>query len=77
MTLGNITDLAEKYGFLSSDENILLLAILTIGLHFGLRLDEVLKLQIQHVSVSSEIIELRLFVEIKNYLNGREYKVEY
>lgn len=75
-TAAIVCDHAAKYWFKNNDEDVLLHAIFVLGLHLGLRYDEVSKLELEFLSVTSDAITLRTSLGVKNQTGQRSYKLE-
>ena len=79
ITAANICDLAEKFwygrGKVTAAPDVLLHAILVVGLNLGLRYDEIKKLKVQNVSVGSGGCTLTLLESIKNSTVHRTYQL--
>lgn len=71
-----VCDHAESFWYKGCDFDILLHAILVVGLNLGLRYDEISKLKIEHVSVVSGNITMTLLESIKNSTVERLYQIE-
>ena len=76
LTAAIVCDHAAKYWFKNNHEDILLHAIFVLGLHLGLRYDEVSKLELEFLSVTSDSITLRTSLGIKNQTGQRSYKLD-
>ena len=76
LTAAIVCDHAEKYWFKNNDEDVLLHAIFVLGLHLGLRYDEVSKLELKFLSVTSDSITLRTSLGVKNQTGQRSYKLD-
>lgn len=76
LTVETVCDHAAKYWQRGNDEDVLLHAIFLVGLNLGLRYDEVGKLSIDYVSVTSDSISLKTDSGVKNQTSQRSYKIE-
>ena len=79
ITVANICDLAEKYWYgteqATAAADVLLHAILVVGLNLGLRYEEIKKLKVLNVSVGSGGCTLTLLESIKNSTVHRTYQL--
>ena len=51
-------------------------SIVVLGIHFGLRFDEIGKIKVEHISVTSEEVIITVAEAIKNSIVQRDYKLE-
>ena len=71
-----VADHAAKYWYKGSDSDILLNAIFVTGLNLGLRYDEVQKISMNYVTVTSDGITLGTDCSVKNQTGQRSYEIE-
>ena len=76
LTAEIICDHAAKYWQRGNDEDVLLHAIFLVRLNLGFRYDEIGKLTMKYVSVTSDSISLRTDHGVKNQASQRSHKLQ-